>query len=115
MFFFLVSFSILNEAKSKHKYSMQYGAWFYKLVQSRFYKLVQSRFYKLVQCRFYKLFQSRFYKLVQCRFYNYHLFTEIEGNSEFGGPETAVVARGEAEGNNELSKGQKFTVFPRSQ
>jgi hypothetical protein len=30
----------------------------------------------------------------------YHLFTETEGDSVFCGPETAVVARGEAEGNN---------------
>jgi hypothetical protein len=32
--------------------------------------------------------------------YIYHLFTETEGNSVFCGPQTAVVARGEAEGNN---------------
>ena len=32
--------------------------------------------------------------------YIYHLFTETEENSVFCGPETAVVARGEAEGNN---------------
>jgi hypothetical protein len=30
----------------------------------------------------------------------YHLFTETEGNSVFYGPETTVVARGEAEANN---------------
>jgi hypothetical protein len=29
-----------------------------------------------------------------------HLFNETEGNSVFWGPETAVVARGEAERNN---------------
>ena len=38
---------------------------------------------------------------------NYHLFTETEGNSEFCGAETAVVARSEAEGNNERSRGHK--------
>ena len=44
--------------------------------------------------------------------YNYHLFTETKGNSEFCGPETAVVARSEAEGNNERSRGHKTHCFP---
>ena len=38
-----------------------------------------------------------------------------EGNSEFCGPETAVVARSEAEGNNGGLGATKLTVFPRSQ
>ena len=38
--------------------------------------------------------------------------TETEGNSEFCGPETAVVSRGEAEGNSERSRGHK-TQFSR--
>jgi hypothetical protein len=46
---------------------------------------------------------------------NYHLFTETEGNSVFCGPETAVVARGEAEGNNGGRGATKHTAFPRSQ
>ena len=41
----------------------------------------------------------------------YHLFTETEGNSVFCGPETAVVARGEAEGNNGGRGGTKHTSF----
>jgi hypothetical protein len=45
----------------------------------------------------------------------YHLFTETEGNSVFRGPETAVVARGEAEGNNGDRGATKHTAFPRSQ
>ena len=45
----------------------------------------------------------------------YHLFTETEGNSVFCGPETAVVARGEAEGNNGSRGATKHTAFPRSQ
>jgi hypothetical protein len=37
-------------------------------------------------------------------------------NSVFCGPETAVVARGEAEGNNGgRARATKHTVFPRSQ
>jgi hypothetical protein len=44
----------------------------------------------------------------------YHLFTETEGNSLVCGPETAVVARGEAEGNNGGREAAKHTVFPRS-
>jgi hypothetical protein len=47
--------------------------------------------------------------------YIYHLFTETEGNSVFCGPETAVVARGEAEGNNGGRGATKHTAFPRSQ
>ena len=47
--------------------------------------------------------------------YNYHLFTETEGNSVFCGPETAVVARGEAEGINGDRGATKLTAFPRSQ
>jgi hypothetical protein len=47
--------------------------------------------------------------------YIYHLFTETEGNSVFCGPETAVVARGEAEGNNGGRGVTKHTAFPRSQ
>jgi hypothetical protein len=46
---------------------------------------------------------------------NYHLFTETEGNSVFCWPETAVVARGEAEGNNGGRGATKHTAFPRSQ
>ena len=46
---------------------------------------------------------------------NYHLFTETEGNSVFCGPETAVVSRGEAEGNNDGRGATKHTAFPRSQ
>ena len=46
---------------------------------------------------------------------NYHLFTETEGNSVFCGPETAVVARGEAEGSNGGRGATKHTAFPRSQ
>jgi hypothetical protein len=46
---------------------------------------------------------------------NYHLFTETEGNSVFCGPETAVVARGEAEGNNGGRGATKHTAFRRSQ
>ena len=42
--------------------------------------------------------------------YTYHVFTETEGNSEFCGPETAVVAQAEAEGNNERSSATKLTV-----
>ena len=42
----------------------------------------------------------------------FHLFTETEGNSEFCGPETAVVARSETEGNNEWSRGHKTHCFP---
>jgi hypothetical protein len=45
----------------------------------------------------------------------YHLFTETEGNSVFCGPETAVVARGEAEGNNGCRGATKHTAFLRSQ
>ena len=45
----------------------------------------------------------------------YHLFTEIEGNSVFYGPETTVVARGEAEANNGGRGATKKTTFPRSQ
>jgi hypothetical protein len=44
----------------------------------------------------------------------YHLFTETEGNSVFCGPENAVVARGEAEGNNGGRGATKHTAFPRS-
>jgi hypothetical protein len=43
---------------------------------------------------------------------NYHLFTETEGNSVFCGPETAVVTRGEAEGNNGCRGGHKTHSFP---
>ena len=43
----------------------------------------------------------------------YHLFTETEGNSEFCDPETAVVARSEAEGNNERSRGHKTHCLPK--
>jgi hypothetical protein len=46
---------------------------------------------------------------------NYHLFTETEGNSVFCGPEIAVVAKGEAEGNNGGRGATKHTAFPRSQ
>jgi hypothetical protein len=42
---------------------------------------------------------------------NYHLFAETEGNSVFCGPKTAVVARGEAEGNNG-SQGATKHCFP---
>ena len=45
----------------------------------------------------------------------YHLFTETEGNSVFCGPETAIVARGEAECNNGGRGATKHTAFPRSQ
>ena len=45
----------------------------------------------------------------------YHLFTETEGNSVFCGPEIAVVALGEAEGNNGSRGATKHTAFPRSQ
>ena len=43
----------------------------------------------------------------------YHLFTETEGNSEFCGPETTVVARSEAEGNNERSRGAQNSLLSR--
>jgi hypothetical protein len=43
---------------------------------------------------------------------NYHLFTETEGNSVFCGSETAVVARGEVEGNNGGRGATKHTAFP---
>jgi hypothetical protein len=46
---------------------------------------------------------------------NDHLFTETEGNSVNFGPETAVVARGEAVGNNGGRGATKHTAFPRSQ
>jgi hypothetical protein len=45
--------------------------------------------------------------------YNYHLFTETEGNRVFCGPETAVVARGEAEGQQRRSRGHKTHCFPK--
>jgi hypothetical protein len=51
--------------------------------------------------------------LVLCTQVNiYHLFTETEGNSVFCGHETAVVARGEAEGNNSGRGATKHTAFP---
>jgi hypothetical protein len=45
----------------------------------------------------------------------YHLFTETEGNRVFCGPDTAVVVRGEAEGNNGGRGATKHTAFLRSQ
>jgi 5-methylcytosine-specific restriction endonuclease McrBC GTP-binding regulatory subunit McrB len=45
---------------------------------------------------------------------NYHLFTETEWNSLFSGPETAVVAGGDTEGNNGGRGATKDTAFPRS-
>ena len=55
------------------------------------------------------------YDMLQMEYMNYHLFTETEGNSVFCGPETAVVARGEAEGNNGGRGATKHTAFPWSQ
>ena len=50
-------------------------------------------------------------QIAALEYFIYHLFTETEGNSEFCGPETAVVARSEAEGNNERSRGHKTHCF----
>ena len=89
----------------------------FKTVILSFYHYIEARSYcytDLIQANC-TIFQLAIFFTTTRRIFIMHLFTETEGNSEFCGPETAVVARGESRGQQRRLRGHKHTTFPRSQ